>query len=277
MRLLQISIFSIVALMSAYTYALEPWTPSDAEMASLPVFCKAKMKSGPNSPEYKMWAQNLGSDFSHTHHYCAGLNFLNRSYRAISSQDKLFNLQNAVNNFDYMVTHAAPTYSLMPDIYLNRGMTYFSMNQDAKAVNDLNKALEINPKTTRAYIVLADYYIRTKRQKEALQILTEGLRHNPEARGLQQRYDKLGGKKPYPEPYAATETAPEAKADNNKPIEATSPIPGTPAPAQQASEKVDSKKVSGSPAESGANKTTAPPPPAIGSPTNPYCRFCPAE
>ena len=225
-------------------------------MISLPPYCMAKMELGPSSPQYKLWARTLGPDFSHVHHYCAGLNYLNRYYRALSPQDKKFNLQNALNNFNYMVSHAAPSFSLMPEILLNRGRVLTLMGNDAQAVNDLKKALEMNPKLIEAYTVLADYYKRTEQQKLALQTITEGLRHIPESRVLRRRYDELGGKKPYPEPHAATEPAADKKPDVASGGSSSTP---------KASEHADAK------GGSEPDETT------IGTPSNPYCRFCPPE
>ena len=257
MQMIRVSAFLVAALMSTSANALEPWTPTDLEMLSLPSFCKIKFKSPTSSPEYKMWVQTLGPDFMHTHHYCAGLNFLNRYYRSHSPQDKGFNLGSALNNFDYMVNHAAPTYSLMPDIYLNRGLTYSLMKRDAQAIADLNKSLEMNPHLVKTYNLLANYYEGAKQKQKALEIVTIGLQHNPSSKSLQNRYLELGGALPYPEPIQAVQAQPVVPEQALK-IEAGV---SAPAPASVSA-----------PADSGLIEPIAQP--KIGSPKNPYCRFC---
>lgn len=251
----------VISMLSAHANALEPWSPSDAEMASLPPYCKARMASGQGSAEYKAWESRLGKDFLHTHHYCAGINFINRYYRARSQQDKHFNLNNARGDLQYMVDHADPGYSLMPDVYLNLGVVYSLMNQTAQAITHFNKAIELNPRQPRAYNALSDYYVKSKQSAKALEIVTTGLRHNPDTKSLQRRYTELGGKLPYPDPI---KPAPAVAAEAAKPEERATltptPIPSSVEPA--------ASPTSTEPAEPIAE-------PKIGSPTNPYCRFCP--
>ncbi len=242
----------VMAMFSAYAYAAEPWAPTDSEMASLPPYCKARMKSGQGSPEYKMWEGTLGKDFVHTHHYCAGVNFINRYYRSRSPQDKRFNLNNAQNNLQYMVANADPGYSLMPDVYLNLGVVYSLTNQTAQAITHFNKAIELNPRQPKAYNALSDYYTKTKQSAKALEIVTTGLRYNPDTKSLQRRYTELGGKLPYPEPIEPASAAEVQLVTQEEPAEpALSPASTSPTQVEPIAE------------------------PSIGSPTNPYCRFCP--
>lgn len=244
----------LASVLSAHAGAVEPWAPNDTEMASLPPFCKARFNEG--SAEYKLWESTLGQDFGHTHHYCAGINFLNRYYRSRSAQGKQFNLNNARTNFGYMVTHAAPTYGLMPDVYLNLGVVHSLMKQPAQAITYFNKAIELDPNQAKAYNALADYYVKTKQSAKALEMVTAGLRYNPDTRSLQRRYTELGGKLPYPAPIApAPVEAEAAKADET-------PADTPPSSAVDTQEAVPTAVVPATPAP-------------IGSPKNPYCRFCP--
>jgi len=249
----------VMGMLSAHANAVEPWAPTDSEMASLPPYCMARFKSGQDSPEYKMWEGKLGKDFLHTHHYCAGINFINRYYRSRSQQDKRFNLNQAQNNLQYMVANADPGYSLMPDVYLNLGVVHSLTNQTAQAITHFNKAIELNPRQPKAYNALSDYYVKTKQSAKALAIVTTGLRHNPDTKSLQRRYTELGGKLPYPEP---VEPTPAVDIETAKSEEPPTPTPSSVEPAASPT------TVQPAPLESIAE-------PQIGSPTNPYCRFCP--
>lgn len=249
----------VMGMLSAQAGAVEPRASADSEMASLPPFCKAKMKSSPGSPEYKMWESTLGKDFMHTHHYCMGIDFLNRYYRSRSQQEKRVNLNSAQGNLQYMVTHAEPTYSLMPDVYLNLGVVYSLMNQPAQAITHYSKAIELNPRQPRAYSALSDHYAKSKQSVKALEIVTAGLRYNPDAKSLQRRYTELGGKLPYPEPIVS---APAVEVQAVKPEDLAAPPPSQAAPAASAPTATVEPMV---PIAK----------PQIGSPTNPYCRFCP--
>lgn len=249
----------VAAAVFAQAHAVEPHAPSEAEFNSLPPYCAAKLKSRIGSADYASWEKILGKDFVHTHHYCFALNYINRYYRSRSRQDKTFNLQSALNNLDYMVTHAAPGYSLMPEIYQNRGLVYSLMGRNGEAVRDMRKAIELNPRQVKAYNVLADFYSGSKQANKALETVTEGLRHNPGTRSLQRRYTELGGKLPYPEPVQAMpEAAPPEGAAGD--VVATPPIEAATAASRD------------EPAAAASGQVPAP---AIGSPSNPYCRFCP--
>lgn len=258
MKLLHQPLFLFLAIIASPGHAADPWTPSDAEMASLPPFCKAKLNPDSSGGEYKMWANTLGKDFEHTHHYCVGINFINRYYRSRSPQDKRFNLNNALGNLNYMVNHASPNYSLMPDVYLNRGLVYSLQKQHGRAIADLQKAIELNPRQAKAYNVLADYYVSMKMQTKALETVTQGLRHSPDTTSLQRRYGELGGKLPYPEPVLPAKAEP----------------PPTGAAIESASEAP--AEITLEPSEVDAVSVPKPTEqPKIGTPKNPYCRFCP--
>lgn len=273
MKSIQQIVGVLVALVAVSAHARLPWVPTDAEMASLPPYCKAKMKAAPGSPEYSSWEATLGKDFSHTHHYCAGINFINRYYGARSTADKRATLKDAQTNLQYMVTHADPGYSLMPEVYLNLGVVYSLNNQPAQAITHFNKAIELNPKLPRAYTGLADYYLKSKQKAKALETVTEGLRHNPGTRSLQRRYTELGGKLPYPEPVVA-----EVKPDQSSPVEASAvDAPAGDTPVGAGDKPVAAASVSGAVEEPPEAAAASPEivKPKIGSPTNPYCRFCP--
>lgn len=259
MKQLRALVFVVLGLNAISVQALEPWVPTDTEMMSLPPFCKVKMKAGPGSEEYKQWESMLGPDFMHTHHYCAGLNFINRFYRAKSELDKGFNIGSAKNNLQYMVDHAAPTYSLMPDVYLNLGIVNVLGGEPAKAITHFEKAISLNPRVARPYGELANIYEKLKDRARALDVVSGGLRHNPDAKGLQRRYAELGGKLPYPQPITDDQPVklPEAASEKLKvsePVIVTTPVVKV-EPAAPVSE-------SALPAKTGAAK-------------NPYCRFCP--
>lgn len=243
------------------------WT--DAEIKAMPPYCEARMKRA--AGKYESWAQALGPDFLHTHHYCYGLGYINRYYLARSRRDKQFNLNNAIGTLNYMVSHASPTYSLMPEVYLNRGLVYSLMGNHAKAILDVKKALELNPKLVKAYALASETYTKLNQKSQALAVVTDGLRQVPDSSVLQRLYTERGGKLPYPEPLAQAAEAPVAPAqairegvtaEGEKPQDAVQLAPVSPAP-----------EAAGD--GGGRAEDQAPAAPKIGSPTNPWCRFCP--
>ncbi|MBI3431370.1 MAG: hypothetical protein HY018_04030 [Hydrogenophilales bacterium] len=237
--------------------AVADWKPSPAEMAMLPPYCAARFDE--SSEAFKSWRSSMGQDFIHVHHYCAGLNFVNRA-RGMGSTDKgrQGTLEAALRNFDYMLEHTHPDFSLRPEILMNRGIALSMMNRTGEAIGDLLKSIEADPNQPRAYLTLADMYDRQKNRAKALETVTEGLRHNPDTKSLQRRYTELGGKLPYPEPVGPAPDATQAGK------------PGETSPSDTRSTPPDGS-AAGTPAASAEPET----PPKIGSPSNPYCRFCP--
>lgn len=235
---------------------------SDAEIKLLPPFCEERLKRAPG--QVGPWQQMLGEDFVHTHHYCNGLGHINRYYRARTRQQKTYSLQNAYGGLDYMVRHASPGYSLMPDVYLNRGLVFSLMGDHGKAMADLKKALELNPKLVRAYTLSSEIELKLKKPAAALAVVNEGLRHVPDSKALQRVYRERGGKLPYPEPIAEAAATPEDKA---------APA-GEPA-GQAAAGAAPGQGASAAAAPVKEEPRAAEAQPKIGSPTNPWCRFCP--
>ncbi|WP_018077004.1 hypothetical protein [Thiobacillus denitrificans] len=232
------------------------WLPSPADMAALPPYCAARFNEG--SDAFRTWRSNMGGDFIHVHHYCAGLNFLNRA-RGNFTPGRNDGLVAAVREFDYVLSHASPDFYLRGEILMNRGVALSLMKRDGEAVSNLLEAIRLDARQSRAYMTLADLYDKQKNRAKALETVSEGLRQNPGTRSLQRRYTELGGKLPYPEPAVAAAATIEAAKPAAEPA-AAQPVE----PAQ-----VDTPTASGAPvAEPSA-------PPKIGSPQNPYCRFCP--
>lgn len=243
-------------------WAIGNFKPSAAELAALPAFCAPRAQPYGNQashPEVKPWLSVYGSDWIHMHHYCSGLAFINRSYASRGGKDREITLGNAVRELDYTLRNIRSGTALSAEVLSARGQALLGLGRASEASSELEKAIAIEPGLRRAYGLLADAYVRLKQRDKALKAISEGIRHNPDASSLKRRYDELGGKPPYPEPYVAEKADPAVAADAEPAAAADAPsasagaAPQAPAPAEAA------------PAE----------PEKIGSPTNPWCRFCP--
>lgn len=233
-------------LLSTSGWAVQPFaaTPEEAAM------CEARVYS------------RLGSrdkNTMHMHHYCSGLRMLNRAYASIGRKgDVRFNAGRAINNFDYVLEHTEKSYFMRGEVHVNKGQALKLLGRKAEAVSEFSRALEYEIAAPEAYQALADHYVETGNKTKALEMATEGLKRNPDSRGLKRRYSELGGKLPYPtpaEPAAAETQAPQAAAD----------VAPQPSPAQEQPR----------PQVLPAGEDEAAREPKIGSPTNPHCRFCP--
>lgn len=230
--------------------------PNAAEIMRLPPYCQAKFNAPTSSPEWKAWRAQIGQNFIDLHHYCAGLNYMNRYWGARSAPDRSFYLQRALTNFDYMVKAEKPDFALRVELYSQRGEVNKLLRKPGEAINDFNKAVSIDPKAVKPYLQLADTYVATKASARALEAVTEGLRQVPDSTALQRRYLELGGKKPFPAPVAAQAAEPAAAPGGQLPAPEVEPA------------AVEAKPAPAAPAEAA---------PVIGTPKNPYCRFCPPE
>lgn len=237
--------------------------PTDAEIASLPQYCYVKLRLKPDDPQWQMWTSRMVAGFGNSHHYCQGLNNINRYYKASSNYDRNYYLGVAAGEIGYMIEHTAANGSLIPEAYMNRGFAYAKLHKDGEALKDFMKSLELNPRLPQTYSMIANFYEERKMQNKALEYITEGLKYIPNNKTLQRRYLKLGGKEPFPEPYE------QAKA-NLPPAEKINEVTPTPLGEKaNPAENVVEPKLD----KSGASEISMPS--KIGAPGNPFCRFCP--
>lgn len=268
-KLLASIVVSISTLFSANVLALEDVKPTAVEIARLPFYCRIKFTYGEDihNPAVKPAVDLLGTDYVHVHHYCLGINFMSRAERASNTrQDRAYNLQAAAGNLRYMLTHSSSTLSIRHEVHWRLGMVEQSSKSIGGAILNFQKAIGIKPDYVPAYGALADVYQTSGDTKKALATVTEGLRHIPASKSLQRRYDELGGKKPYPEPYAAPEEKPEAAE-----------APAKAADDPLAPKAIRAKREDDAQAPATSSPATTPSPAAIGTRRNPWCRYCAEE
>lgn len=256
-------IFNLLMLAtSSQVFAVQTGYPTDAEVASLPDYCQVKLRSNPSGSEYKTWESILGHDFVHVHHFCQGLNLVNRYYRSSIDYDRKFYLRNSLTEFGYLITHAAPSFSLMPEAYMNRGGAQFKLGNSSEAMADIQKAIGLNPRLPKAYTLLAEFFMGMKRQDKALGTITEGLRNVPGSKMLQRLYIELGGKQPFPDPYEQVTNEVQSVSLETQ-------------PADSKNDAINSDDGASSIAESQSQDQQNKAEQQIGMPGNPWCRFCP--
>ena len=263
----------LIFSMHAQGGELLPFMPSASEMALLPEYCKARF-TDQHSPQYQAWTQRVGPKFLSIHHYCAGLNYINRYQRLVNDEKRGYYLSRAVPEIDYVAKNMPADFVLAGEIYLNRGIAYKLMGNNAAAARDFMKALERDPKQARAYLYLSEIQMKSGSKDKALELVSIGLKRAPGSKALQRKYLQLGGKEPFPvaettptAPVTAEQgEAPPALVETpevSAPAAEVTPTPEPSAPAKAANEAEN-------PSTDGEVRR-----PAIGAPGNPYCRFCP--
>jgi tetratricopeptide (TPR) repeat protein len=189
------TLFLFISLLLNANQSFADYPQTDRDFSLLPPFCKAKLK--PSSPaETDLWAKRLGHDFGHTHHYCAALHSLRvanniQPINAERKQAKIGLYGSVLGEVEYMEKNANPQYVLFPNIYTTKAEALFALDRPGEAAAYLTKAIEKNKKFTKAYSMLADYYIKTGNAKAATDILQEGLNHSPKSKKLQKKLNAL--------------------------------------------------------------------------------------
>ncbi|MGB9128230.1 MAG: hypothetical protein WCB97_01140 [Thiobacillus sp.] len=241
-------------LISMPAWAVEPYGATPAEQA----MCQARVYS-------KLGKRDENT--MHMHHYCDGLRFLDRAYSASirNKREVKYNVDVAIGNFNYILSHTKDDYVMRGEVHVGIARALKLLGRKGAAVAEFYKALRYDLGTADAFQALADYYLETGNKEKALEMTTEGLRRIPDTKGLKRRYTELGGKLPYPEPLVKQPSpAPAAEVASSSP---------SPNPATVTSPEAN---VPAAPADQPAAPSISPPePPKIGSPTNPWCRFCP--
>ncbi len=240
--------------------AVAGYATTAAELSILPPFCQTKLSSSSNPADQKLYSGKIGPDWQHIHHYCFALNFSNRYKRTFANKgEQLFYLQSAMGEFEYMFTHSSPTFWMRPEMHVQKGKLLAAAKRNIEAVNEFEAALQDNPTYVEAYIALSDFYKNTGQQSKSTTLVEQALQHAPNNKSLQKRYNQLTGKTFTPPPPTVEQTV--QTPPTLTPVVKTAP-------------------------ESGVNSTTTHPvsasspvvvPEKIGTPTNPYCRFCPPE
>lgn len=118
---------TVLTMTAAAAWAAGPaqYGPTSSELAMLPPACHARLSTGGGEAEAQraMWSARLGpNNFLHLHHYCFGLNFMNRAQFAINRNDRRGNLQAAIGEFDYVLTHWPADSPLRGDAQMRKDL-----------------------------------------------------------------------------------------------------------------------------------------------------------
>lgn len=231
-----------------------------------------------NSPLLDRPGYSIAKGVSSFHHFCRGEIARGRYYRERDRDKRQHYAKLVVSEISYVIDHAdgrPDDWPYLASMYVERGKAFLLMKNNVSALKDFDQALRLDKSDMLAYQALADFYADAGQKAKALTYVTEGLRYHPEAVSLQRRHQKLGGKLPYPEPYASPKKAeatkrPESISLDQSPVTShtnASPQPSTDLP----SPTPLSAKTKTPTTPTGANQGPTPPPPK----SNPYCRFCP--
>lgn len=267
-----LSIFFLM-LIQGPALAVQSFTVTREELALMPPYCTAYYGHFYGLPrlEDSPLRSTIPPGCPSIHHYCDGLKAMIRVDKNRVESSHWLHL--AIQSFRTAAQRKDwSSCSLRPEAYMNLGKALLRKSRSggtsaAEGVANLMKAIELKPDYIPAYYALSYYYSDSGNKEKALDVVEDGLRHVPESEGLLQRFKKLGGKTP-PTPLV---TAPKS---------ASSGVAKGSSPAQQSQNPAKDTTVQSSEKESSSSQNKTPGQDAsqnIGSPSNPWCRFCPPE
>jgi tetratricopeptide (TPR) repeat protein len=247
-------------------FALQEFTVTRGELAMMPPYCTAidgKYVGLPQFENSPLRDTVPASCHFVLNHFCDGLKAMIRVHTTPDPNESDFWLEKAVGAINSVIAEwdqKNPDCPLRADAYLNLGKaqllkTRRHQGSAPQAALNFSRALELKPTYLDAYYALSDLYVEEGNKQKALSVVEDGLRHVPEAKGLLRRFRALGGKTP-PTPIVV---APKSDVTD-----------------ETSKATIEQQHLPNQPAENKQEPVTSEPT-KIGSPKNPYCRFCPPE
>ncbi|MBI3772186.1 MAG: tetratricopeptide repeat protein [Gammaproteobacteria bacterium] len=263
---------SVLLLVHMSAFGAQAFTVTREELAMMPPYCTAFYGKEVGLPESVTAPLNstIPAGCPSLHHYCDGLKAMIRVDR--NRTESGFWLEASVRAFQSVLQGDWwASCPLRPEAYVNIGKAQLLQSRrtggsSGEAVTNLMKALELKPDYVPAYYALGDFYSDMGDQKKALSVVEDGLRYSPKSKGLLRRFKALGGTVP-PTPNVVT------GASGSPDVIEDTPTEQQPSAAEDAVPPPAVSAVSEMPDSSSESPTS----PKIGSPSNPWCRFCPAE
>lgn len=172
----------------------EQWRATEEEMRLLPPYCVAKIGADrDNVAAQQHWSGVFGAEnWLHLHHYCDGLNFLNRSFKRGGDKTASdFDLRRAINNFDYVLDRASSDFVLLPEIMAQKARALRMLGQKAEAASLYARVISMRADYIPAYIALGDFYKESGDAKKARETYEAGLKQHPGHRSLVRRLNRL--------------------------------------------------------------------------------------
>lgn len=220
------------------------------------------------TPQERQLCDSLGI----SNHECDCVRFINRAYSTINNKAEFkYNLGEAVGGCNYNLSHSGANNPWAPNAHFQIGLAMKLQNNPIGAITSFGKTLELNPRHQQAYSEMANIYFGLKNKKKALEMATEGLRWIPNSKPLQRQYNRAGGTLPYPTPYEKVNSTPPAEIKEPPSSPKDTPTSDTPTPPLPEPQKVI-ETTQPTQGKSQSEQQSSEP---IGSPKNPWCRFCP--
>jgi len=250
--------FALTLLLAATYLPTAALAASEDDYLALKIWCIERDKLAGEGKANQIPSR---ANYVHFHHYCAAMNAMNKANVTKGKEDRRYQLGLVMSESSYVLSHSAADHPLLPAVYTLRAQSLLSARKPADAERELLKALQMDPTQMEALVTLARLYSDTGRKDNAVKTVRAGLAIAPDNKSLRRLGLKLAMELP-PIEGTAAEAAPTPP---QPPSDKEAAPAGTPSP-----DSVVKSSDLATP-ETGIPTVET----SIGSPTNPWCRFCP--
>lgn len=183
--------------LNPHTLLNGPYDPR--ELGMLPRYCyhtqifRQFAPGGSDQQQIDKWYAVLGKTYHHLHHYCWGMMKSNRAkFLARDHRVRQFYLNDALQEFDYVIERAPDDYVLLPEILTKKADNLFKLSRAPVAIFQLKRAIQLKRDYWPPYAALADHYKDVGQVAKARKILEEGIAATSSAPALTRRLNELG-------------------------------------------------------------------------------------
>jgi tetratricopeptide (TPR) repeat protein len=188
-RTMRIGCAMAVGLVSLFMFqdvSAYEFTPTPAQWASWPPYCRARYPSttiGASSgfsravspEEVERW-RRIGGErtFDAVHHYCAGIVYLEEARTESDPKKHQFLLNRALEEVGYTYERAEQESPIYPDIVIGLARVKEQLGNTAEAIKLLENVIESHPDRADLYGALAIIQRRNGKREEARATLLKG-------------------------------------------------------------------------------------------------------
>ena len=161
------------------------------EYKVLPAYCRNQRLTSQSlyNPDNEAgWQRALGPAYGHVHHLCWGLVQKMRAYKlGMTTPRGRSELTVAIGNYEYTLNKSPEGSILRPEILTKIGEAYVGLRDYTKAEAAFKQAVTEKPDHMQAYLLWAQFLMKSGKTREALAVAEEGKKHVPNSAAL----DKL--------------------------------------------------------------------------------------
>jgi hypothetical protein len=196
--LLKRSVLLCLLAATSFAWAQKPDHVTTGEMALLPPYCpdtqlfKYGDRYSNPSPNANYWVGSMGETFWAMHHYCWALIRMNRAKQiGLPGFMREGHIKGALADYEYVLNNAAPGFPLAPEVLTKLGDAHLLLGATGAAMDAYARARQLKPDYWPPYMAWAEVLVKIGKRQEAIALVDEVLKLQPDDAVLQRRYKLL--------------------------------------------------------------------------------------